>query len=63
MFLTLLLLPFIAAFSTGLLGRSIGIKGSYFITLTLLFISSFLSIVLGYEVILSGSPVSLRLGC
>lgn len=58
----MLIFPFIAAFTTGLLGRIIGIKGTYLIVLSLLLLSSLISLILGYEVILSGSSISLRLG-
>ena len=62
MFLSLLLLPFIAASISGLFGRYLGRRGTNFLVLNLLFISSFFSLILGYEVVLSGSSITLRLG-
>ena len=62
MFLTMLLLPFIGSFIAGTLGRLLGVKGTNIIVLGCLFISMVLSLIIGYEVVLSGSPVTLRLG-
>jgi NADH-ubiquinone oxidoreductase chain 5 len=58
----MLTLPFIGASIAGLLGRRLGVKGTNFIVLSSLFISMIFSLILSYEVILKGSPVSIRLG-
>jgi NADH-quinone oxidoreductase subunit L len=58
----MLLLPVIASLVAGFFGRYLGIRGTNFIVLSCLFISTLLSLILGYEVILAGSSVSLRLG-
>jgi len=62
MFGIMLLLPIFASLVAGLFGRGIGIKGTNAVVLISLFISTLLALVLGYEVILGGSSVSLRLG-
>jgi len=62
MFGIMLLLPIFASLVAGIFGRGIGIKGTNAVVLISLFISTLLALVLGYEVILGGSSVSLRLG-
>lgn len=62
MYLTLLALPMLGAATAGLLGRKIGVTGAHIITCTAMGITALLSIVAFYEVGLSGSPVSIRLG-
>ena len=57
MYLTILILPLIGSILSGLLGRKIGVTGSHIITITCLLISSLLSSIAFYEVILSNSPV------
>jgi NADH-ubiquinone oxidoreductase chain 5 len=56
MYLTILTLPIFGAIVTGLSGRYIGIRGSQILTTTCLLISAILSIIVFYEVGLSGSP-------
>lgn len=62
MYLTLLALPMLGATAAGLLGRKIGVTGAHIITCTAMGITALLSFVAFYEVGLSGSPVSIRLG-
>ena len=62
MLLPMISLPFIASLTAGLIGRSIGIKGTNIIVVGSLIISTILSLIIGYEVVLSGSSVSLKLG-
>jgi NADH-ubiquinone oxidoreductase chain 5 len=62
MYLTLLALPMLGAATAGLLGRKIGVTGAHIITCTAMGITALLSFVAFYEVGLSGSPVSIRLG-
>jgi len=62
MYLTLLALPMLGAATAGLLGRKIGVTGAQIITCTAMAITALLSFVAFYEVGLSGSPVSIRLG-
>jgi NADH-ubiquinone oxidoreductase chain 5 len=57
MYLTILILPLIGSILSGLFGRKIGITGSHIITITCLLISSLLSSIAFFEVILSDSPV------
>ena len=62
MYLTLLALPMLGAAVAGLLGRKIGVTGAHIITCTAMGITALLSFTAFYEVGLSGSPVSIRLG-
>lgn len=62
MYLSIIVLPFLGALSAGLLGRQLGDLGSHIVTITLLTISSFLTLIAFYEVILCGSPVIINLG-
>jgi NADH-ubiquinone oxidoreductase chain 5 len=62
MYLTLLALPMLGAMTAGLLGRKIGVTGAHIITCTTMGLTAILSFVAFYEVGLSGSPVSIRLG-
>jgi NADH-ubiquinone oxidoreductase chain 5 len=55
MYLTLLSLPLLSAVSSGLLGRKIGITGSYIITCSLITLTCLTSLILFYEVSLSNS--------
>jgi NADH-ubiquinone oxidoreductase chain 5 len=56
MYLTIITLPIVAATITGILGKYIGIRGSQIITTSSLLISAILSIIVLYEVGISGSP-------
>lgn len=62
MYLSILILPLLASFVSGFLGRKIGIKGGHFITCICLFLSSILATIAFYEVGICGSPVSINLG-
>ena len=57
MYLTILILPLIGSILSGLFGRKIGVTGSHLITITCLLISSLLSSIAFFEVVLSDSPV------
>jgi NADH-ubiquinone oxidoreductase chain 5 len=57
MYLTILILPLIGSIISGLFGKKIGVTGSHIITITCLLISSILSSIAFFEVILSESPV------
>jgi NADH-ubiquinone oxidoreductase chain 5 len=57
MYLTILILPLIGSIISGLFGKKIGVTGSHIITITCLLLSSILSSVAFYEVVLSDSPV------
>jgi NADH-ubiquinone oxidoreductase chain 5 len=62
MYLTLLALPMLGAMTAGLLGRKIGVTGAHIVTCTTMGLTALLTFVAFYEVGLSGSPVSIRLG-
>lgn len=57
MYLSILVLPFLGALTSGFFGRKIGVKGSHFITCTCVILSAILASVAFYEVGVSGSPV------
>ena len=61
MYLSILILPLLGSFSSGLIGRKIGVTGSHIITISCLFISSVLASIAFYEVGICGSPVSIQL--
>lgn len=62
MYLSLIFLPLLGALSAGLLGNKLGDYGSHIITISLLSLSSLLTLVAFYEVVLCGSPVFITLG-
>ena len=61
MYLLLVFLSIIGSCLTGLFGKHLGSKGSAILTTSCLFISFFLSIILFYEVILTGCPVYVKI--
>lgn len=61
MYLSILILPLLGSFVSGLFGRKIGVTGSHLITCTCLIFSSILATIAFYEVGLCGSPVSINL--
>jgi NADH-ubiquinone oxidoreductase chain 5 len=62
MYLSILILPLLGSFVSGLMGRKVGVTGSQFITIICLILASILSSIAFYEVGLSGSPVYINLG-
>ena len=52
----------LGALVAGLLGRKIGVTGAHIVTCTTMGLTALLTFVAFYEVGLSGSPVSIRLG-
>jgi NADH-ubiquinone oxidoreductase chain 5 len=61
MYLSIVFLPFLAAILSGLFGRVLGIKGVFFINITCLLITTILSIIAFYEVVICNSPISIEL--
>jgi NADH-ubiquinone oxidoreductase chain 5 len=61
MYLTILILPLLGSFVSGILGRKIGVTGSHIITCTCLILSSILATIAFYEVGLNSSPVTIYL--
>ena len=57
MYLTILILPLLGSIISGFFGKKIGVTGSHIITISCLLISSILSSIAFFEVILSDSPV------
>jgi NADH-ubiquinone oxidoreductase chain 5 len=62
MYLSILILPLLGSFVSGLMGRKIGVTGAQFITIFCLIIASILTSIAFYEVGLLGSPVYINLG-
>jgi len=62
MLLSILVLPFLGAFTAGFLGRKMGVKGAHFITCTCVLLSAVLATIAFYEVGIAGSPVYVHLG-
>ena len=61
MYISIVFLPFIAAILSGFFGRVLGIKGVYFINITCLIITTLLSFIAFYEVVICNSPISVEL--
>jgi len=61
MYLSILLLPLLGSMVSGLLGRKIGVKGSHLFTTACLLISSCLTVIAFYEIIISGSAVTINI--
>ena len=61
MYISIVSLPFIAAILSGFFGRVLGIKGVYIINITCLLITTLLSFVAFYEVVICNSPTSVEL--
>jgi NADH-ubiquinone oxidoreductase chain 5 len=61
MYITIIFLPFLAAILSGFFGRSLGVRGVHIVNITCLLITTFLSFIAFYEVILCNSPVSIEL--
>jgi NADH-ubiquinone oxidoreductase chain 5 len=61
MYISIIFLPFLAAILSGLLGRVAGVKGVYILNITCLIMTTILSFIAYYEVILCNSPVSIEL--
>jgi NADH-ubiquinone oxidoreductase chain 5 len=61
MYITIVFLPFLAAILSGFFGRSLGVRGVHIVNIACLLITTFLSFIAFYEVILCNSPVSIEL--
>jgi LAGLIDADG DNA endonuclease family/NADH-Ubiquinone oxidoreductase (complex I), chain 5 N-terminus len=61
MYANIVFLPFLAAILSGLFGRILGVKGVHIINVTCLLITTVLSFIAFYEVVLCNSPVSVEL--
>jgi len=61
MYLSILILPLLGSFVSGVFGRKIGIFGSHLLTCTCLIIASCLATIAFYEVGICGSPVYINL--
>jgi NADH-ubiquinone oxidoreductase chain 5 len=61
MYLSILILPLLGSFTSGFLGRKIGVTGAHLITCTCLILASILATIAFYEVGICGSPVSVNL--
>jgi NADH:ubiquinone oxidoreductase subunit 4 (subunit M) len=61
MYISIIFLPFLAAFISGFFGRTLGVKGVHIVNLTCLIITTLLVFIAFYEVIFANSPVSVEL--
>jgi NADH-ubiquinone oxidoreductase chain 5 len=61
MYISIVFLPFLAAIFSGLIGRTLGVKGVFVINITCLLITTLLSFLAFYEVVICNSPVSIEL--
>jgi hypothetical protein len=61
MYISIVLLPFMAAIFSGFFGRLLGTKGVYIINVTCIFITTLLAFIAFYEVVLCNSLVSIEL--
>ena len=61
MYLTIVFLPLLGAFTAGIFGRYIGKQGAIIVTTLSVFLSSLLSFIAFYEVVLSHSVCSFKL--
>ena len=61
MYISIVFLPFLAAILSGFFGRALGIKGVYFINITCLLMTTLLSFIAFYEVVICNSPASVEL--
>lgn len=61
MYVTIIFLPFLAAFVSGIFGRILGVKGVHVFNLSCLILATIFSFVAFFEVIFSNSPVSIEL--
>lgn len=61
MYLVIITLPLLAAISSGLLGRKLGVKGAQLITSGSIIITCLLSLIAFYEVAIAISPVTIKL--
>lgn len=61
MYINIIFLPILAAILSGLFGRALGVKGVQIINIACLLITTLLSFIAFYEVILCNSPVSIEL--
>jgi NADH-ubiquinone oxidoreductase chain 5 len=61
MYITIVALPLISSFISGILGRKIGITGAQIITCGLLILTTIITFIAFYEVALCNSPVSIIL--
>lgn len=62
MYLLSIFAPFIGSALAGLGGRFFGFRGSWLVSTVFMSFSFFLSILIGYEVLIQGCPVSIDLG-
>ena len=59
MYLTIIVLPLLGSIVSGLFGRKIGVSGAQFITSLCTMITTFVAIIIFFEVGLNNTPVSI----
>jgi NADH-ubiquinone oxidoreductase chain 5 len=61
MYINIIFLPFLAAILSGFFGRALGVKGVHIINISCLILTTILSFIAYYEVVLCNSPVTVEL--
>jgi NADH-ubiquinone oxidoreductase chain 5 len=61
MYITIIFLPFLAAILSGLFGRILGVRGVHILNIICLLLTTLLTFIAFYEVILCNSSVSIEL--
>lgn len=61
MYINIVFLPFLAAILSGFFGRALGIKGVYIINISCLLLTTLLSFIAFYEIVICNSPISVEL--
>jgi NADH-ubiquinone oxidoreductase chain 5 len=61
MYLTIIILPLLGAIISGFFGRKIGVTGSQIITCSSIIITTFLAIIIFFEVGLNNNPCNINL--
>jgi NADH-ubiquinone oxidoreductase chain 5 len=61
MYISIIFLPFLAAFISGFFGRTLGVKGVHIVNISCLILTTLLVFIAFYEVIFANSPVSIEL--
>jgi NADH-ubiquinone oxidoreductase chain 5 len=60
MYLAIIILPLLGSIVSGFFGRKIGVSGAQLITCSSIFITTFLAVLVFFEVGLNNTPVSIQ---
>jgi NADH:ubiquinone oxidoreductase subunit 5 (subunit L)/multisubunit Na+/H+ antiporter MnhA subunit len=62
MLIPMIFLPLLTSLFVALSGRNIGVRGTNILVISTLIISTILSFMIAYEVVLVGAPLSISIG-